>query len=743
MVKNKTMMCRLDRVLLYVSFGYLVVTVTTSTTTTRCCAFVPLSFTTRGAQPRQPTASTITGVTSTTTLSRRRARLQAATSPLRPLSGAIGSRRYGTTTTTTYLSRRSSEFDNPTRSSRHFFSPSASFSSTGRTTTRATTTSLHKSTSSSSSSSNNNSLIPSSSSSSSSLVTLLKRITSIPIFSAILLFGLDWIFKTVFNWSNLTFPSSLAGCGALLMWMLLLSPSSAATALAMLQPGATLLAKWLPVFFVPSLVTLPLSAGLGSVMEWIKVGTVVVGGFFFTLLTTAFSVIFVGRITALFDAKNKAKTDSTTTGSKETIDADAATKKANSKAASSTTSSAATSAKSPVLDAVVVWDDQTTDAPSEEENDNDSNDNNSDDDKEYAEEMDRSLMEKSAATDSNATTIAVDTMLVNASSSHPKAVVAASSSNSTTTATTMIPVTTKLSSSSTTTSITTAAQKGPFSNRLFYGLVALSGASGVAATAASFLRLPTFRPITTIFFLLTTLSSFVYGTRLPKQFTKYVHPLLTCTAVTWTTLISFGVLTGRGSFRSMLRRYRTGRLSAPGAGDLLLYCLGPAVVSLAVSMYERRKLMRDNLPQVGAAIATSTIGGVFGTAALVRWLEIGDPTIRLALLSRNITSPLAMAIASILGADVSLAVSMVVVTGLIGANFGASILDALGIRNAVARGMGIGAAAHGLGTAAIVNEPDAFPFAAIAMALTASAATVTVSIPLFRRMVLELALGWY
>jgi len=65
----------------------------------------------------------------------------------------------------------------------------------------------------------------------------------------------------------------------------------------------------------------------------------------------------------------------------------------------------------------------------------------------------------------------------------------------------------------------------------------------------------------------------------------------------------------------------------------------------------------------------------------------------------------------------------------------------LGIRDAVARGLGMGAAAHGLGTAAIVNEKDAFPFAAISMALTASAATVAVSVPAIRRVLVQTALG--
>jgi putative effector of murein hydrolase len=250
-------------------------------------------------------------------------------------------------------------------------------------------------------------------------------------------------------------------------------------------------------------------------------------------------------------------------------------------------------------------------------------------------------------------------------------------------------------------------------------------------------------PLTTAFLLFATLHGFVFGARLPKTFTKFVHPLVTCTSITWLSAKLLGLVNGC-SFAAMLGRYKTGKLppAGTGAGDLLLFLLGPAVMSLACQMYDRRKLMKENLAEVATAVGVSSFGGLFGTAAAVRLLEIGSPSVRLSLLSRNITSPLAMAIAKILGADVSLAVSMVVMTGLVGANFGASSLDAFGIKDAVARGLGIGAAAHGLGTAAFSNEEDAFPFAAIAMALTASSCTVLVSIPVIKKMVLQLALGW-
>jgi putative effector of murein hydrolase len=276
-----------------------------------------------------------------------------------------------------------------------------------------------------------------------------------------------------------------------------------------------------------------------------------------------------------------------------------------------------------------------------------------------------------------------------------------------------------------------------FSDTTALALKAIAAVAALLTVVATKMGSPTATDLSTVFMLSTTLSTFVFGARLPKKFTKIVHPLVICTVLTWLAMRIVGKFTGE-AFRSMLVSYS----AVGGAGKVLLNFLGPAVISLACQMYDRRKLMEENIGEVSAAIAVSSLGGLFGTAAFVRLLAIGSPNLRLSLLSRNITSPLAMAIAGILGADASLAVSMVVVTGLIGANFGASILDAVGIKDPVARGLGIGAAAHGLGTAAFANEKDAFPFAAIAMALTASACTCLVSVPPIKTAVMKLALGW-
>jgi len=437
-------------------------------------------------------------------------------------------------------------------------------------------------------------------------------------FSAGYLIALDVVFRRVLKRLAIGFPSSLAGCGTLFATFLLLCQVNEQwgdCAHSLLAPGAALLAKWLPVFFVPSLVTLPLAQSLGSTAEVLKVASVIIGGFFFTLLTTAFSVIGVRGL--LKSEKDEA--------------------------------------------------------------------------------------ESSSSSDETATTAA------------------------------------------TATATTTTKVKKAFEDSTFNLLVGVTVGSALASVlayakgASQVLQ----TPLQMIYMLSVTLSTFVFGaSKLPPKFTKVVHPLVTCTSLTWMGAKMMAMVTGQ-TFVQMLQSYKVGNLCPVhmGAGDILLFLLGPAVVALACQMYDRKTLMKQNLAEVGTAVTVSSVGGLFGTAALVRLLNIGNPMLRLSLLSRNITSPLAMAIAGILGGDVSLAVSMVVVTGLIGANFGASILDKFGITDAVARGLGIGAAAHGLGTAAFAKESDAFPFAAISMALTASACTVLVSIPIIKNLLMKIALG--
>ena len=79
------------------------------------------------------------------------------------------------------------------------------------------------------------------------------------------LIAFDIFCRRLFQAFSIGFPSALAGCGALFATFLLAPQGN--ELYEILRPGSALLAKWLPLFFVPSLITLPLADSVGSITE--------------------------------------------------------------------------------------------------------------------------------------------------------------------------------------------------------------------------------------------------------------------------------------------------------------------------------------------------------------------------------------------------------------------------------------------------------------------------------------------
>lgn len=290
-----------------------------------------------------------------------------------------------------------------------------------------------------------------------------------------------------------------------------------------------------------------------------------------------------------------------------------------------------------------------------------------------------------------------------------------------------------------------SAPPKPFSQDLLDLLTKGLVLSGIASVAATRLNNEYANPIRTLFMIITTFAGYVWGARLPAGFVKVVHPIVTSTIVTHIVTQLCAFATG-DTFNNVLASYKAGSMAfkATGAGDILLYLLGPSVVSFAISMYSRKNVIAENLLVVCTAMIIGSVGGLFGTALMVRLLAIGGATgaiLRKSLLPRNITTPLAIPITKILNGDIPLACVFVVLTGIYGGTYGRSFMDSIGITDPVARGLGIGASAQGLGVASMTSEKEAFPFAAISMVLTAVAATVLVSIPSIKDTIVNVATG--
>ncbi len=161
------------------------------------------------------------------------------------------------------------------------------------------------------------------------------------------------------------------------------------------------------------------------------------------------------------------------------------------------------------------------------------------------------------------------------------------------------------------------------------------------------------------------------------------------------------------------------------------FLLGPATVALAVPLYANlARLKRELLPIIGALVAGALTAAV--SAMAIGWLAGASRATVISLAPKSVTTPIAMGLAEKLGGLPSLTAVFVVLTGIIGAVLARSVLDVLRVDDDAVRGIAIGVAAHGIGTArAFQVSATMGAFAGLAMGL--SGVVTTLLLPLVVR----------
>ena len=92
------------------------------------------------------------------------------------------------------------------------------------------------------------------------------------------------------------------------------------------------------------------------------------------------------------------------------------------------------------------------------------------------------------------------------------------------------------------------------------------------------------------------------------------------------------------------------------------------------------------------------IAGVLSVIFVARYFG-ADHALIASLEPKSGTTPIAMSIAERSGGIPAIAAVVVIVVGIFGGLVGPFILERLGIKSRIARGLALGSAAHGLGTA--------------------------------------------
>ncbi|KAL5550879.1 hypothetical protein UlMin_001055 [Ulmus minor] len=240
------------------------------------------------------------------------------------------------------------------------------------------------------------------------------------------------------------------------------------------------------------------------------------------------------------------------------------------------------------------------------------------------------------------------------------------------------------------------------------------------------------------FLLASTVLGYIVGTGLPSDIKKVFHPIICCTLSAELVAVAFGYFS-RSGLDPVLGNYLTKVSSNPGAGDVLMGFLGSVILSFAFSMFKQRKLVKRHAAEIFTSVIASTIFSLYSTALIGRLVGL-EPSLTVSILPRCITVALALSIVSLFeGANSSLTAAVVVVTGLVGANFVQTTLDKLRFRDPIARGIATASSAHGLGTAALsAKEPEALPFCAIAYALNGIFGSLLCSIPVVRQSLLAI-----
>lgn len=137
-------------------------------------------------------------------------------------------------------------------------------------------------------------------------------------------------------------------------------------------------------------------------------------------------------------------------------------------------------------------------------------------------------------------------------------------------------------------------------------------------------------------------------------------------------------------------------------GQLISFFLGPATVVLAVPLYKKFSLLRENAASILAGISIGCIVSIISVVFFSKLFGL-DKLIELSLVPKSVTTPIGIEISKQLGGISAITVGAIVITGIIGAIIGPIVFKIFGIKDKVAMGVALGTSSHAVGTTKAVE----------------------------------------
>ena len=126
--------------------------------------------------------------------------------------------------------------------------------------------------------------------------------------------------------------------------------------------------------------------------------------------------------------------------------------------------------------------------------------------------------------------------------------------------------------------------------------------------------------------------------------------------------------------------------------------LQPAVVALAFPLYEQLHQIRARWKSIIIVCFIGSLVAMITGTSVALWMG-ASPDIAASVLPKSVTTPIAMAVGGSIGGIPAISAVCVIFVGILGAVFGHTLLNAMGITTKASRGLAMGTASHALGTA--------------------------------------------
>lgn len=137
-------------------------------------------------------------------------------------------------------------------------------------------------------------------------------------------------------------------------------------------------------------------------------------------------------------------------------------------------------------------------------------------------------------------------------------------------------------------------------------------------------------------------------------------------------------------------------------GSIINMMLTPATAALAISMYHKIKIIKQNFLPIIIGTFVGSLVSITSIILMCKMFNLDD-SITNAIVPKSVTVPIAIDLAEKNGGIVPITIACVCITGIFGSVFSPFLIKLFKLKNPVSIGLAMGTSSHGLGTSKAIE----------------------------------------